>query len=293
MQLVYRGSMLVSDALHDRTLIVTGGGTGLGRAMSQRFLELGARVVIAARNLDRLEAAAAELRARTQGEVLAVQLDVRDAAACDAMVKRTVERFGKVDGLVNNAAGNFLCAAEDLTPGGFDAVVGIVMKGSFNTTLSVGKQLIAQGGGGAILSILTTYAWTGSAFVLPSAMAKAGVLAMTRSLAVEWGSAHAIRLNAIAPGPFPTEGAWGALVPDPAMEEEAKRQVPLKRFGDPVELANLAAYLLSDFSGYINGDCITIDGGSWLKGAGEFNRYCDFDRDAVRQTFAAMRPKKS
>ena len=283
--------MLIEGALKNKTLVVTGGGTGLGKSMATRFAELGANVVIAARNLERLEGAAKELREKTGAEVIAVQVDVRDAGSCAAMAAKARDTFGGIDGLVNNAAGNFLCAAEDLSPNGFDAVVGIVMKGSFLATQAVGKQLIEQQRGGTILSILTTYAWTGSAFVLPSAMAKAGVLAMTRSLAVEWGSAYNIRLNAIAPGPFPTEGAWSALMPTPDMEAEAKNRVPLKRFGEHSELANLAAFLMSDYSGYINGDCITIDGGEWLKGAGEFNRFCDFDRDNVKQMLASMRGK--
>jgi NAD(P)-dependent dehydrogenase (short-subunit alcohol dehydrogenase family) len=284
--------MLVSGALKDKAIIVTGGGTGLGRSMATRFSELGAKVVIAARKLDRLEATAREIKEKTGGEVLAVACDVRVPESTEAMVARCVEAFGKVDGLVNNAAGNFLCAAEDLSPNGFDAVVGIVMKGSFLATRAVGRRMIEQGKGGAILSILTTYAWTGSAFVLPSAMAKAGVLAMTRSLAVEWATEYGIRVNAIAPGPFPTEGAWNALMPTPDLEEQAKERIPLKRFGEHIELANLAAYLMSDYAGYVNGECITIDGGEWLKGAGEFNRFCDLDRSNVKQMLRAMRPKK-
>lgn len=283
--------MLIEGALKDKVLIVTGGGSGLGKSMATRFSELGAKVVIAARNVDRLESAAAEMRGKTKGEVLALGLDVRDPASCENLAAKTVEKYGRIDGLVNNAAGNFLCAAEDLSPGGFDAVVGIVMKGSFLATQAVGKKMIEQKIPGAILSILTTYAWTGSSFVLPSAMAKAGVLAMTRSLAVEWGTAYGIRVNAIAPGPFPTEGAWNALMPSPDLENEAKNRIPLKRFGDHLELANLAAFLISDYAGYINGDCVTIDGGEWLKGAGEFNRFTDYDRDNVKQMLRAMRSK--
>ncbi|MCK6550338.1 SDR family oxidoreductase [Myxococcota bacterium] len=284
--------MFATDALKGQTIIVTGGGTGLGKSMATRFAELGANVVLAARNVERLEAAAVELREKTGAKVIAVETNVKDFESCTALVARAVESFGSLSGLVNNAAGNFLAATEDLSPKAFDAVVDIVMKGSFNTTLAAGRQMIAQKKGGAILSIATTYAWTGSAFVVPSAMAKAGVLAMTRSLAVEWGSAYGIRCNAIAPGPFPTEGAWKALMPTPDMEEAAKKKVPLGRFGEHIELANLAAYLMSPFSAYINGDCITIDGGEWLKGAGEFNSFTDFDRDNVKQLLAAMKPKK-
>jgi NAD(P)-dependent dehydrogenase (short-subunit alcohol dehydrogenase family) len=288
----FESGVFATDALKGQTILVTGGGTGLGKSMATRFAELGANVALAARSLDRLEAAAEELRQKTGAKVIAVETNVKDYESCAAMVERTVDAFGALDGLVNNAAGNFLAATEDLSPRAFDAVVDIVMKGSFNATLAAGRQMIAQKKGGAILSIATTYAWTGSAFVVPSAMAKAGVLAMTRSLAVEWGSAYGIRCNAIAPGPFPTEGAWKALMPTPDLEDAAKKKVPLGRFGEHIELANLAAYLMSPFSAYINGDCITIDGGEWLKGAGEFNSFTDFDRDNVKQLLAAMKPKK-
>jgi NAD(P)-dependent dehydrogenase (short-subunit alcohol dehydrogenase family) len=284
--------VLVPGALKDLTIIVTGGGTGLGKSMSRRFAELGANVVIAARNLERLNEAAKEIESEIGRRVVPAQVDVRSLSDCEAMVNTAVSAFGGVDGLVNNAAGNFLCAAEDLSSNGFDAVVDIVMKGSFHATQAVGRRMIAQGTGGVILSIVTSYAWTGSAFVLPSAMAKAGVLTMTRSLAVEWGSAYGIRLNAVAPGPFPTPGAWKALFPDPSLEEEAKARIPLKRFGEHIELANLAAYLMSPYSGFVNGDCITIDGGEWLKGAGEFNRYTEGDRETVRELFKSMRAKK-
>jgi NAD(P)-dependent dehydrogenase (short-subunit alcohol dehydrogenase family) len=284
--------MFQKDVLKGRTIIVTGGGTGLGRAMSMRFAELGASLVLAARNKDRLDTAAREITEKTGARVLAIETNVKEYDACAAMVAEAVRELGTIDGLVNNAAGNFLCASEDLTPNGFNAVVDIVMKGTFNATLAAGRQMIAQNKGGSILSIVTSYAWTGSSFVLPSVMAKAGVLAMTRSLAVEWGTAYKIRANAIAPGPFPTEGAWKALMPDPSMEEEAKKRVPMERFGEPSELANLAAYLMSPYSSYINGDCITIDGGEWLKGAGEFNSFTNFDRENLKQLFGAMRPKK-
>ncbi|MBI2376247.1 MAG: 2,4-dienoyl-CoA reductase [Deltaproteobacteria bacterium] len=284
--------MLQPGTLAHHTIIITGGGTGLGRAMAEKVSELGANVVIAARNLERLETVAREISGKTGGQVLAVAVDVRDPDACHAMVRAAIERFGSVEGLVNNAAGNFLVTAEDLSPGGFDAVVGIVMKGSFNATQAVGRAMIEHKRGGSILNILTTYAWTGSAFVLPSAMAKAGVLAMTRSLAVEWGSAYGIRVNAIAPGPFKTEGAWNALMPDPSLEAKALERIPLGRFGQPEELANLAAYLLSPYSAYVNGDCITIDGGEWLMGAGSFSSLTEHPREQLKQVFSAMRGPK-
>lgn len=285
--------MFRDDLLKDQTIIVTGGGSGLGKSMATRYAELGANVVIASRNLDKIESAAEEMRSATNGTVFPVQVDVRSHEACEAMVAKTVDKFGAVHGLLNNAAGNFLCPSEDLTVGGYEAVVGIVMTGSFNATQTVGRQMIAQGGGGSILSILTTYVFTGSSFVLPSAMAKAGVLAMTKSLAVEWGSAYDIRVNAIAPGPFPTEGAWTRLLPDKSMEDEMKKRIPMKRFGEHDELANLAVFLMSREAGYINGECVVIDGGEWLQGAGEMNRFVEYDRDNVKQMLAAMRPKKS
>lgn len=279
--------MFRNDLLHGKTILVTGGGTGLGKAMAVRLAELGANLVVASRKPDHLEAAAKEIGAK--GPCLVVPCDVRDYAQVEGAVKAAVDRFGRLDAIVNNAAGNFLCPTEKLTPNGFNAIVGIVLNGSFHGALAAGRQFLAQKSGGSILSILTTYAWTGSAFVVPSACAKAGVLAMTRSLAVEWGR-YGIRVNAIAPGPFPTEGAWGALFP-PGAEGLFQGKVPLGRFGKHEELGNLAAYLLADESGYITGDCVTIDGGEWLKGAGEFNVLLDMDREMLETTLAAMRGK--
>jgi NAD(P)-dependent dehydrogenase (short-subunit alcohol dehydrogenase family) len=207
------------------------------------------------------------------------------------MVAEAEREFSRVDILVNNAAGNFLCPTEDLTPNGFNAVVGIVLNGAFNATLAAGRRMIAGGRGGAILNILATYAWTGSGFVIPSAAAKAGVMAMTQSLAVEWAK-YKIRVCGIAPGPFPTEGAWKALVPTEEMHEMGKERIPLKRYGEHEELANLAAFLVSDYSGYITGDVITIDGGEWLAGAGEFNRFAMMPPEMVKPMIAAMRGLK-
>src|SRR5216684_3626239 len=203
---------------------------------------------------------------------------------------RAAAQVSRVDGLVNSAAGNFLAASEDLSPNGFKAVVDIVLNGTFHCTSAFGKKMIA-GGKGAIVNIVTTYAWTGSAFVLPSACAKAGVLAMTRSLAVEW-AAYGIRVNAIAPGPVPTEGAFSRLMPDPQMTDMAKNRVPLKRFGTPREIADAAVFLLSDGAAYVTGDCLTVDGGEWLKNGGEFSYATDYDRDNVKQMFRAMRGKE-
>jgi NAD(P)-dependent dehydrogenase (short-subunit alcohol dehydrogenase family) len=208
----------------------------------------------------------------------------------EAAVAAVAERFGGIDILVNNAAGNFLAATEDLTPGGFNAVVQTVLYGTFNVTLAVGRRMIEAGTGGSVLNIVTTYAWTGSAFVVPSAAAKAGVLAMTRSLAVEWAE-YGVRSNAIAPGPFPTEGAWNALMPTPELEAEARARIPMKRFGEHEELMNLAAFLVSDGAPFINGECVTIDGGEWIASGGEFNGLTRMPRDTVKGALKAMRGK--
>lgn len=268
---MYNEPMLKDNALKDKVIIVTGGGTGLGRSMSKYFLQLGAKVVIASRKLAVLEETAKELEAETGGTVLPLECDVRDYLAVERTVNTVIEKFGKIDVLLNNAAGNFISPTERLSSKAFDTIVGIVLQGTYNFTLAVGKHWIAEKQKGTILSIVTTYAWTGSAYVVPSACAKAGVLAMTRSLAVEWAK-YGIRSNAIAPGPFPTKGAWDRLFPENLREMmKVEKKVPLGRVGEHQELANLAAYLVSDFSGYVNGEVITIDGGEWLKGAGEFN----------------------
>lgn len=259
-----------SDLLRDRVILVTGGGTGLGRAMGERFLQLGAKVVIASRREAVLQAAAAEMMRDHGGTVLPVACDVRDAEAVERMIATAWDHFGGVDGLVNNAAGNIASPTERLSHRAVDSVLGIVLHGSFYCTLALGKRWLEAGRKGRVLSIVTTYAEGGSAYVVPSAAAKAGVLAMTRSLAVEWGP-RGITCNAIAPGPFPTKGAWDRLLPDPSMLEAAIDRIPMRRPGELVELADLAAFLMSDLSLYINGDCITIDGGEKLKGSGQFS----------------------
>ncbi len=262
---------LREGALTDKTIVVTGGGTGLGRAMATYFLKLGAHVVIASRKLDVLEKAASEMEAEMGGQVLPVACDVRDMSSVEQLLAAAVERFGRVDALLNNAAGNFISPTERLSANAFSAVIDIVLKGTAHCTLAFGKHWIAQKQRASILNIVTTYAFTGSAYVVPSAAAKGGVLALTRSLAVEWGK-YGIRSNAIAPGPFPTKGAWERLLPgDLAKQFDFKNRVPLKRVGEHQELANLAAFLLSDFATYINGEVITIDGGEWLQGAGQFS----------------------
>ncbi|MBF4493593.1 SDR family oxidoreductase [Flavobacterium sp. JLP] len=268
----YTDKMLRDDALKGKVIVVTGGGSGLGKAMTKYFLELGAQVAITSRDLEKLKTTAAELESETGGKCLPVQCDVRHYEEVENMLQEVLKAFGKVDVLLNNAAGNFISPTERLSANAFDTVIDIVLKGSKNCTLAFGKHWIdTKQTSATILNIVTTYAWTGSAYVVPSATAKAGVLAMTRSLAVEWAK-YGIRSNAIAPGPFPTKGAWDRLLPgDLAEKFDMAKKVPLKRVGDHQELANLAAYLVSDFSAYVNGDVITIDGGEWLKGAGQFN----------------------
>lgn len=264
--------MFQNNLLKDKVMLITGGGTGLGKSMALGFSKLGAKLALCGRREEILKATADEIK-KSGGDVFYKTCDVRKMDEVEALMTSTFDHFGQIDGLINNAAGNFLCPTEYLSPNGFDAIVKIVLYGSFNCTQALGKQWIGRRVGGRILNICTTYAWTGSAFVVPSVCAKAGVLAMTRSLAVEWGK-YNIRLNAIAPGPFPTEQAWANLMP-PGFDQKMMQKNPTKRTGKHEELVNLAAYLMSDGAGYINGDCITIDGGEWLQGAGEFNGLLD------------------
>ena len=280
--------MFEKDILKNKVVLITGGGTGLGKSMAMRFAELGASLVIASRRKEVISEAASQMK-EIGAEVLGLQCDVRDTDQVNSMVSDTLNQFDKIDILINNAAGNFISPTEILSPGGFKAVVDIVLMGTFNCTLAVGKEMIKQKNGN-ILNIVTTYAWTGSGYVVPSASAKAGVLAMTRSLAVEWAK-YNIRTNAIAPGPFMTDGSWKRLAPPGLnMKKKLKDRIPLKRFGEHSELANLATYLISDQSGYINGEVVTIDGGEWLKGAGQFN---DLDKlpKTLWKTMQALRKR--
>ena len=278
--------MFQKDLLKGKRILVTGGGTGLGKAMATRYAELGAHLMICGRRMQPLEETALELKKNFNASVDIFSVDIRDSDAVDELIA-TIWKTGPLHGLVNNAAGNFISKTEDLSTRAMDSVLGIVLHGTAYITLSCGKRWLAENAPGTVISIVTTYAWTGSAYVVPSAMAKAGVLAMTRSLAVEWGG-RKIRLNAIAPGPFPTPGAWERLVPNAKVGEHLLQRIPLKRVGEHSELANLASYLMSDYSGFVNGEVVTIDGGEWLKGAGEFS----FLENLTDAEWQSMKPKK-
>jgi NAD(P)-dependent dehydrogenase (short-subunit alcohol dehydrogenase family) len=282
--------MFQKELLQGRTILLTGGGTGLGRSMAIRFAELGANIFLVARREEPLQQTVEAVRAKGAKAAYALA-DVRDFDAVEKAVRAAEEEFGTVDTLVNNAAGNFIARTEKLSPTAFSAVVGIVLQGTFNFTLVLGRKWIAAKQPGNVLNIVTTYAAAdcGSGFVVPSACAKAGVLSMTRSLAVEWARHH-IRLNAIAPGPFPTEGAWSRLMPSTEMQERAKEHHPMGRFGRHEELADLAVYLLSKQADYVNGECVVIDGGLWLRGAGEFNDFLNLP-DAEWEAMESARKK--
>ena len=287
----YTQPMLPRESLKDKTIIITGGGSGLGRSMGEYFLRLGANLVIASRKMEKLEKAAGEMVESNGGEVLPVACDVREYSEVEAMIEKAVNKFGQVDVLLNNAAGNFISPTERLSHRAFNIIIDIVLKGTSNCTLALGKHWIKKEQPGTILNIVTTYASTGSGYVVPSACAKAGVLAMTRSLAVEWAK-YGIRLNGIAPGPFPTEGAWDRLFPGELQKKlDIKKRIPLGRVGEHQELANLAAYLVSDFSAFMNGEIVTIDGGEWLKGAGEFNMLDDVPQEMWDQIEEWIRSK--
>ena len=283
--------MLKENSLEDKVILLTGGGSGLGNSMVKYFLELGANVIITSRREQLLNDVAKEFNAQYSSEVFPIACDVRKIDEVEKVIEESYNKFGKVDCLVNNAAGNFISPTERLSTRAFDAVIDIVLKGTINFTLTLGKKWIKEKKNGNILNIVTTYSWTGSGYVVPSACAKAGVLSMTRSLAVEWAK-YKIRSNAIAPGPFPTKGAWERLLPGDLKEKfDPSKKVPVGRVGEHQELSNLAAYLLSDFSSYINGEVITIDGAEWLKGAGQFN-HLDMITDQMWDMFEMMRKKK-
>ena len=286
---IYTQPMFKEGALNGKVVLITGGGTGLGKSMGEYFAGLGADLVIASRKYDVLEKTAKEIHDTTGKTVLPVQCDVSNPEQVNNLLKEALDKFGKVDSLVNNAAGNFISPTERLSHRAFDIIVNIVLKGTYYCTLSFGKHWIENKQSATVLNIVTTYAWTGSAYVVPSAVSKAGVLALTRSLAVEWAK-YNIRFNAIAPGLFPTKGAWDRLLPGILTENfNPQQKIPVGRTGEHQELANLAAYLVSDYSSFINGEVITIDGGEWLKGAGQFNILNDVTPDMWNEIEKSVR----
>jgi NAD(P)-dependent dehydrogenase (short-subunit alcohol dehydrogenase family) len=272
----YNAPMLMPETFKGKTVIITGGGTGLGKSIGTYLCELGANLVITSRRQEVLDTTAKEIEEATGSKVLAIAGDVRKIEDVERVLEEAIKTFGQVDVLLNNAAGNFVSPTERLSHRAFESVIGIVLQGTINYTLTLGKYWIKEGIKGNILNITTTYAFTGTAFTVPSACAKGGVLAMTRSLAVEWGKKYGIRVNAVSPGPFPTEGAWSRLMPDNLKHlVDPVKRIPMGRVGDHQELANLCAFIMSDFASYINGADINIDGGEWLMGAGQFNGYLD------------------
>jgi NAD(P)-dependent dehydrogenase (short-subunit alcohol dehydrogenase family) len=278
--------MFRTDLLRSKRILITGGGTGLGKAMAHRFLELGATVYICGRREDILEKTVAELS--VNGPITPLPCDVRNLDAVESMVD-SIWKSGPLDILVNNAAGNFIARTEELSPRAFESVIGIVLMGTLHATMACGRRWLKANHPGTVLSISATYASVGSAYVVPSAVSKAGVEALTRSLAVEWGN-RGIRMNAIAPGPIPTQGAFSRVLPRPELEALALDRNPLHRFGTTQELANLAAFLVSDGSGYINGEVIRMDGGEFLQGAGEFS---NLGRALAEEDWKSIKPRKS
>ena len=279
--------MFRDDLLRNKRVLITGGGTGLGKAMAHRFLQLGATVYICGRREEVLEETATELSNATKSPIHALPCDVRNLDAVEAMID-SIWKTGPLDVLVNNAAGNFIARTEELSPRAFESVIGIVLLGTLHATMACGRRWLKAAHPATVLSISATYAPVGSAYVVPSAISKAGVEALTRSLAVEWGN-RGIRMNAIAPGPIPTQGAFSRLMPRPDLEALALDRNPMHRFGTTEELANLAAFLISDGSAYINGEVIRMDGGEFLQGAGEFS---NLGRALTEKDWQSLKPRK-
>jgi NAD(P)-dependent dehydrogenase (short-subunit alcohol dehydrogenase family) len=284
--------MLPNHTFNEKGVIITGGGTGLGRSIALGLAMKGAKVMICSRKEDVLKKAADEINSLIGKECVYYSVcDIREWLQVDELITKSQEVLGKIDIFINNAAGNFISPTERLSPKAFDIIVDIVLKGSYNCTLAIGKHWIKEKTAGTILNVVTTYAETGSGYVVPSACAKAGVVALTRSLAVEWGK-YNIRLVGVAPGPFPTEGAWSRLLPGNVGDIlDFKKKNPLNRLGKHEELVNLASYLVSDYAGFINGEIVTIDGGEWLKGAGEFNMLDNIPADMWDSILKMIRNK--
>ena len=279
--------MFSTDLLRSKRILITGGGTGLGKAMAQRFLQLGAEIYICGRRTDVLDLTAKELSVATGEKIHALTCDVRNLDAVESMID-SIWKTAPLDVLVNNAAGNFIARTEELSPRAWDSVIGIVLMGTLHATMACGRRWLEESHPGTVLSISATYAPVGSAYVVPSAVSKAGVEALTRSLAVEWGN-RGIRMNAIAPGPIPTQGAFSRVLPRPELEALALDKNPMHRFGTTEELANLAGFLVSDGSGYINGEVVRMDGGEFLQGAGEFSA---LGRALTAEDWQSLKPRK-
>lgn len=251
--------------MNNKVVIVTGGSSGMGKYMAKEFAKQGAQVVITGRNLDKLDAAKAEIMSEhNSGQVLNISMDVREIEDVKRMVNETIEKFGKIDYLVNNAAGNFICPAEKLSVNGWNSVIDIVLNGTFYCSSEVGKYWIEKGVKGRIINIVATYAWNAGPGVIHSAAAKAGVLSLTRTLAVEWGRKYGITVNAIAPGPIERTGGAEKLWESEEAAKRTLKSVPLGRLGTPEEIAGLASFIFSEQASYMNGECITMDGGQWL-----------------------------
>jgi len=277
--------MFKNDLLQNKKILVTGGGTGLGKSIGKRYLELGADLVICGRRKEVLDVTAGEFRHATGGKVTTIACDIKNPEAVEAMMDE-IWKDRPLDVLVNNAAANFIARSETLSHRAIDAVLGITLHGTLYCTMSAGRRWVEGGRGGNVISTVSTPSFTGSAFTVPSATCKAGIVAMTRSLAVEWGP-KGIRLNAVAPGLFPTPGAWEQLYPAGSQVEPQEMSVPLRRFGDHQELADLYAYLAADGSGYVTGDLVVIDGGRWMQGVGgptfrAMQNWTDDQWDAMR-----------
>jgi|TARA_S200000501_G_scaffold89229_2_gene82336 NAD(P)-dependent dehydrogenase (short-subunit alcohol dehydrogenase family) len=268
---MYNKGMLPEGTFNNKVVLITGGGTGLGKSIGEYLVKLGAKIIITSRRQNVIDETAEEFNKISKNSTIAIAGDVRNHEDVKNVIETGFKHFKSIDCLINNAAGNFISPTERLTPGAFDAIIDIVLKGSTYYTLLLGKKWIKNKIPGTILNITTTYAFTGSGYVIPSACAKGGLSSMTRSIAAEWAK-YKIRCNAIAPGPFPTKGAWDRLVP-PGFSKfiNMTKRIPLKRMGEHQELSNLAAYLLSDYSSYMTGEIVTLDGGEWTYNAGQFS----------------------
>ena len=278
------------DIFRGEHIAITGGGTGLGRAMAMRVASLGAAVTICGRRPEPLVQTMNDIRA-SGGMAEGIPCNVKEIESVEAFIAEAENRLGPITALVNNAAGNFLAATDKLSPNGFDAIVRTNLYGSFYTTQACGRRWIERGTKARVVSIVAAYAEHGSAFLVPSAVSKAGMVALTKSLAAEWG-VYGIRLNAIAPGPFPTEGAWSRLAPDGKVGDRMINLIPLRRAGALEELTNLAVFLLSDLSSYVTGEVIYLDGGASLTSTGQFNLLTELPREKVLDLFEKLRPKK-